>query len=68
VASGELTVIHETDCVTRRYAAGSALVDLGQRNVHIGFNDSMVETVLYVTFLDVPSGQGPTIAAPDPGC
>lgn len=68
VASGELTVIHADDCVTRRYAAGSALVDLGQGNVHIGFNASTVETILYVTFLHVPPGQGPTIAAPDPGC
>ena len=68
VASGELTIIHGDDCAVNRYAGGQAFVDAGQGHVHIGFNASAVETVVYVTFLDVPSGQGPTIAAADPGC
>jgi hypothetical protein len=63
VASGELTIINARDCKTRRYGATQALIDPGQGNIHIGFNASAVETVVYVTFLDVPPGQSPTIAA-----
>ncbi len=68
VAAGELTIINATDCVTRRYAAGKAFIDLGQGHVHIGFNATAAQTVVYVTFLDVPAGQSPLIAANDPGC
>ena len=66
VASGQLTIINATDCVTRQYPAGKAFIDPGQGNVHIGFNTTNVETVVYVTFLDVPAGQSPTIASPEP--
>ena len=68
VAAGRLTIINATDCVRRRYAAGKAFIDLGQGHVHIGFNATADETVVYVTYLDVPAGQAPTIAAEDPGC
>lgn len=68
VASGELTIIHADDCHVQRYAGGRAFVDPGQGHVHIGFNASAVETVVYVTFLDVPAGQAPTIAAQGPSC
>lgn len=68
VATGELTIIHAEDCVVRRYPAGTALVDPGQGEVHIGFNASAVETVVYVTYLDVPPGQGPLVPAPEPDC
>lgn len=68
VAAGELSIINARDCITRPYAAGNAFVDPGQGNVHIGFNASATETVAYVTYLDVPAGQGPTIPAADPGC
>lgn len=68
VASGVLTIINARDCKTRRYAAQQAFVDPGQGNVHIGFNDSDVETVVYVTFLDVPTGQSPTIVAEEADC
>jgi quercetin dioxygenase-like cupin family protein len=66
VAAGQLTIINATDCVTRQYAAGNAFVDPGQGNIHIGYNETAVETIVYVTFLDVPSGQSPTIAAQEP--
>jgi hypothetical protein len=75
VAAGELTILDKTDdhrratdCVTRRYAAGTAFVEVGQGHVHLGFNATAGETVVYVTFLDVPAGQSPLIAASDPGC
>ena len=54
--------------MTRRYGAGNAFVDPGQGNVHIGFNNSSSETVVYATFLGVPAGQAPTIPARNPGC
>lgn len=68
VASGALTIINESDCVRRLYAAGKAFVDPGQGNVHVGFNDTEGETVIYATFLGVPRGQPATIPADDPGC
>lgn len=68
VASGELSIINASDCVRRLYAAGKAFVDPGQGNVHVGFNDTAGETVIYATFLGVPRGQPATIPAGDPGC
>lgn len=68
VASGELTIINAKDCVTRQYPSGKAFVDPGQGNVHIGYNASGAETIVYVTFLDVPAGQSPTIVAQEPSC
>ena len=68
VASGELTIVHEEGCLVRRYPAGTALVDPGQGHVHIGFNATGVETVVYVTYLDVPPGQSPLVPASNPGC
>jgi hypothetical protein len=68
VASGALSIINASDCVRRIYAAGKAFVDPGQGNVHVGFNETAGETVIYATFLDVPRGQPATIAADDPGC
>jgi hypothetical protein len=67
VASGALSIINASDCVHRTYLANNAFIDPGQGNVHVGFNDSAAETVVYATFLDVPAGQGPTIPA-DPAC
>lgn len=68
VASGALSIINASDCVRRIYAAGKAFVDPGQGNVHVGFNDTEGQTVIYATFLDVPRGQPATIPADDPGC
>jgi hypothetical protein len=36
--------------------------------VHVGLNTTSAETVLYVTYLDVPVGQSPLIVASAPGC
>lgn len=68
VASGALTIINASDCVPRIYSAGRAFIDPGQGNVHIGYNDSLGQTVVYATFLDVPQGAPATIPADDPGC
>ena len=68
LASGELTIVHADDCSSERYIVGQAFVDAGQGHVHVGFNASAVETVIYATFLDVPAGQGPTIPAQGPSC
>lgn len=51
VASGILSIINKSDCVRRNYTAGRAFVDPGQGNVHVGFNDTAGETVVYATFL-----------------
>jgi quercetin dioxygenase-like cupin family protein len=68
VASGALSIINASDCVHRVYAAGKAFIDPGQGNVHVGFNETDGETVVYATFLDVPAGQPATIPADNPGC
>lgn len=69
VAAGALTIINASDCVERVYEAGQAFIDPGRGNVHVGFNASGTdETVVYVTFFEVPVGSSPTIPADDPGC
>jgi quercetin dioxygenase-like cupin family protein len=69
VAQGALSIINASDCVERVYEAGQAFVDPGRGNVHIGFNASETdETVVYVTYLDVPEGESPGVPANDPGC
>jgi quercetin dioxygenase-like cupin family protein len=68
LAAGELSIVHADDCSAQLYTAGQAFVDPGQGHVHVGFNAGTVETVAYVTFLDVPAGQGPTIPAQGPTC
>jgi hypothetical protein len=68
VASGALSIINASDCVRRVYAANKAFVDPGQGNVHVGFNETAGETVIYATFLDVPAGRPATIPADNPGC
>jgi hypothetical protein len=68
VLAGELSIINASDCVLREYAAGKAFVDPGQGNVHVGFNATDGETIVFAQFLDVPAGQPATIPADDPGC
>lgn len=68
VQSGTIGIINANDCVLRHYPAGTAFIDPGQGNVHVGFNAAAGQTVAYVVFLDVPPGQGPTIPAPAPNC
>ena len=68
VASGELTLVDGDDCSVRRYPAGASFIDPGQGHVHVGLNPTAAETVLFVTYLDVPVGQSPLVVAPAPGC
>lgn len=68
VASGALTLVDGDDCTQRVYPAGTAFVDPGQGHLHLAFNGTADETVLYATFLDVPAGQPATIPAASPGC
>jgi quercetin dioxygenase-like cupin family protein len=68
VTSGELTLVDGDDCGVRRYSAGASFMDPGQGHVHVGLNTTTAETVLYVTYLDVPVGQSPLIPATAPGC
>lgn len=63
VASGALTLIDGDDCVTRVYQSGQSFVDPGQGHVHLAYNATAGETVLYATFLDVPVGVPATLAA-----
>jgi len=68
VVSGEVTFVDGEGCQVRQYPAGTAFVDLGRGHVHTAFNATAIATVLYVTYLDVPSGQSPLVTAPNPGC
>ena len=68
VAQGELVLVRKEGCEVLRYPAGTALVDPGQGMVHIGFNGSAGETILYVTYLAVPKGTSPLIPVANPGC
>ena len=68
VFAGQLSVVDGEGCTLREYDAGKAFVDPGNGHVHIGFNATAVETVVYVTYLDVPAGQSPLIPVANPGC
>jgi quercetin dioxygenase-like cupin family protein len=68
VTAGELTFVDGDDCSVRRYSAGASFMDAGQGHVHVAFNATTAETVLYVTYLDVPVGQSPLVVAPAPEC
>ena len=69
VAQGELTLYSSEDpsCTGRTYAAGQAFIDRGQGHVHIGRASEVGNTVLWVTYFDVPAGQPFRQDAPDPG-
>jgi hypothetical protein len=69
VAQGDFVYVLAEDCVQRQYRGGEALIDAGFDNVHTAFNPSETEeTVVYASFLGVPSGGPLTIpaAGPDP--
>ena len=68
VAAGELTIVDGDGCAVRPYGAGTAFMDEGRGHVHTGFNATNVETVVYVTYLDVPAGQSPLVPTANPGC
>jgi quercetin dioxygenase-like cupin family protein len=67
IAQGELTIVNESDCTPRLYAAGKAFLDPGQGNIHIAVNDTEAEVVVYATFIDIPPGMGPTELLETPG-
>ena len=68
VAAGELTITNASDCVPRVYAAGQAFLDPGGTNVHRADNLGDKDAVVYVTFLGIPAGSGPTLPVENPGC
>jgi hypothetical protein len=69
IAQGELTLYSAEDpsCTGRTYSAGQAFIDRGQGHVHIGRASATGNTVLWVTYFDVPPGQGVRQDAADPG-
>jgi quercetin dioxygenase-like cupin family protein len=70
VKSGELTLYssHDGTCEARTYTTGQAFIDRGQGHAHIGVNTGAgVDTELWVTYFDVPSGGAFRINAEDPG-
>jgi quercetin dioxygenase-like cupin family protein len=69
VAQGELTLYSADDpsCTGRTYSAGQAFVDRGQGHVHIGRASAIGNTVLWVTYFDVPPAQPFRLDAADPG-
>ena len=60
VAQGELTLFSGDDrmCTGRTYSAGQAFIDPGQGHVHFGRSSPIQNTVLWVTYFDVPPGSG----------
>ena len=68
VLSGQLSVVDGEGCTLHEYDAGKAFVDPGNGHVHIGFNSTDVETVVYVTYLDVPALHSPLVPVANPGC
>ena len=69
VTQGELTLYSADDsaCSGRTYSAGQAFIDPGQGHVHIGRASQTGNTVVWVTYFDVPPGSGVRVDAPDPG-
>jgi quercetin dioxygenase-like cupin family protein len=58
VLDGEMTYVLSSDCVGHRHPAGTAFVDQGHE-VHTAYNGTKGVTVLFATFLEVPSGTAP---------
>lgn len=69
VAQGELTLYSADDpaCTGRIYGAGQAFIDSGQGHVHLGRASAMGNTVLWVTYFDVPPGSPFRLDAANPG-
>jgi hypothetical protein len=43
-------------------------MDAGEGHLHAAFNSGATETVVHVTYLDVPAGQSAPVPASNPGC
>ena len=70
VTSGALTLYDGDDpeCTPHTYPAGQAFVDSGQGHVHMARNLSSTDNMeVWITYLDVPSGQSPRVDEPNPG-
>lgn len=69
VAAGTMTLYQGDDptCTPHVYATGEVFIDPGQGNVHIAINEGTTGVQLLATYFDVPQGQGPAIAHPNPG-
>ena len=69
VTQGELTLFSSEDetCTGRTYFAGQSFIDSGQGHVHIGRASATGNTVLWVTYFDVPPGESVRVDAADPG-
>jgi quercetin dioxygenase-like cupin family protein len=69
VKQGELTLYSADDptCTGRTYSAGQAFIDPGQGHVHIGRASPLQDTIVWVTYFDVPPGTGVRLDAADPG-
>jgi quercetin dioxygenase-like cupin family protein len=69
VTQGELTLYSGEDptCTGRTYSAGQAFIDPGQGHVHLARASQTGDTVVWVTYFDVPPGSGVRIDADDPG-
>jgi hypothetical protein len=69
VAEGQLTLYSADDptCTGRTHTAGQAFIDRGQGHVHLGRASQTQDTVLWVTYFDVPPGQAVRTDAHDPG-
>jgi quercetin dioxygenase-like cupin family protein len=69
VNRGELTLYPADDpaCAGRTYTAGQAFIDSGQGHVHLAVNTGGVDTMLWVTYFDVPAGGAFRIDVSDPG-
>ena len=69
VAEGQLTLYSGEDptCTGRIYLPGQAFIDPGQGHVHIGRASQTQNTILWVTYFDVPPGGAFRIDAADPG-
>jgi quercetin dioxygenase-like cupin family protein len=70
IKSGELTLYDGDDetCTGRTFSAGQAFIDAGQGHVHLARNPSdSVNTEVWVTYFDVPIGEGIRIDEAAPG-
>lgn len=68
VKTGELTLVRADNCQVYKYGAGQSFVDPGNGMVHVAFNATQSETILYATYLGVPAGSPTLIEAANPGC
>ena len=67
VVQGELTYLPSSDCVERKYGAGTAFVDPGHGHTHTAWNATGGVTVFVATFFAAPA-TGPLLIPASQGC